>query len=971
MQQEIINQFSFRHIGPSCHEIKQMLQTLKCQSIQNLINKTIPKKLLFKKKLIIPNSISEYEYLNHINNIGKKNQIYKSYIGLGYKNTILPAVIKRNILENPNWYTPYTPYQSEISQGRLEALMNFQTMVSDITRMEISNASMLDEATASADAMFMLYQNKLRKEVVIKSSYYFFISIDIFPQTFAVVKTRCTGLGIKIIHDSYQCLTQYKNKNIFGMLLSYPSASGQLDNYTDIMKYAYKNNISTIITSDLLALTLLLPPGEWKYKPDVVVGSTQSFGLPMGYGGPHAAFFSTYKKYQRFIPGRIIGESIDNRNKKSFRMALQMREQHIKREKATSNICTSQVLTAIIASMYAIYHGSNGLKIIANKIHNYAKKLEILLLNNIHNISQKNLFYFDTIRIKIHNNNQFTLKDIKTIAEQKKTNFRYIPKKNQLTITLDETTSQQDISRILSIFYKASTTQTINFKYIKSNNNIIIPHKIPSYLKRTSGFLDYKIFKKYHKENELIRYIKRLENKDLSLTHSMIPLGSCTMKLNASAELYSISQNEWQNIHPFSPFNQTKGYNVIINNLGKYLKNITGLKGISLQPNSGAQGEYAGLMVIKSFHNSMNESHRNVALIPSSSHGTNPASAKMAGMKIVIINTTHNGSIDKNDFFEKIKKYKNVLSVLMITYPSTHGVYETNIIEILNTIHENGGQVYMDGANLNAQVGLIKPSDLGVDICHINLHKTFAIPHGGGGPGMGPICVASHLIPFLPNHPLDPIPKQLENNDHRLTISAAPYGSPLILTISYAYIRLLGPNGLKEATEIAILNANYIKEKIKKFYNILYVGDNNTVAHELILDCRPFKNINIEVIDIAKRMMDYGYHAPTISFPVHGCIMIEPTESESKEELDRFIETLISIRKEIDEIKFGIFSQKNNVLKNAPHPIDVFINEKWEYPYSKQKAAYPLNWIQKRKFWPSLSRINDAYGDRNLICHCT
>ncbi|WP_185872777.1 aminomethyl-transferring glycine dehydrogenase [Blattabacterium cuenoti] len=971
MHTKFINQFSFRHIGPYCNEVKQMLQTLKCESIQDLINKIIPKQILLKNKLMIPNSISEYEYLNHIDNIGKKNQIYRSYIGMGYKHTIMPSVIKQNILENPNWYTPYTPYQSEISQGRLEALMNFQTMISDITGMAISNASMLDEATASADAMFMLYQYKLKKEVI-QSSYYFFISKDIFPQTFSVLKTRCHGLGIKIIHDSHTVLTKYKHKNIFGILLSYPSASGKINDYTEIMKYAHIHNISTIITADLLALSLLLPPGEWQYKPDVVVGTTQSFGLPMGYGGPHAAFFSTDIKYQRFIPGRIIGESIDNRNKKAFRMALQMREQHIKREKATSNICTSQVLTAIIASMYAIYHGYHGLKMIATKIHDYAKKLEILLLNNIKNISQKNLFYFDTIRIKIHDNTQFSLKDIKKIAEQKKTNFRYITNKKQLTITLDETTSQKDIYRILSIFYQATTHKKINLKQFKITNNIT-QHKIPFFLKRNSTFLNHIVFKKYHKENELIRYIKRLEKKDLSLTHSMIPLGSCTMKLNSAVELYSITKNEWQNIHPFSPFNQTKGYNIIINNFKKYLTQITGFDGISLQPNSGAQGEYAGLMVIKYFHNSIDESHRNVALIPSSSHGTNPASAKMAGMKIVIINTNKNGSIDQHDLFDKIKKYKDVLSVLMITYPSTHGVYENNIIEILYAIHTNGGQVYMDGANLNAQVGLIKPSNIGVDVCHINLHKTFAIPHGGGGPGMGPICVASHLIPFLPNHPLNPNKHKEQQNNHNttLTISSAPYGSPLILTISYAYIRLLGPDGLKKSTEIAILNANYIKEKIKKFYNILYVGDNNTVAHELILDCRPFKGIGIEVIDIAKRMMDYGYHAPTISFPVNGCMMIEPTESESKEELDRFIDTLISIRKEIDEIKCGMFSHTNNVLTNAPHPIDIFIDEKWEYPYSKEKAAYPLNWIKERKFWPSLSRINDGYGDRNLICNCT
>ncbi|WP_185860741.1 aminomethyl-transferring glycine dehydrogenase [Blattabacterium cuenoti] len=952
--------FYFRHIGPSCDEINNMLKELQCSSIKDFINKTIPKEIRLKRKLNLPNSISEYQYLNHIYRTSKKNKIYRSYIGLGYKNTITPSVIQRNILENPSWYTPYTPYQSEISQGRLEALINFQTMISDLTGMKISNASMLDESTAAADAMFMIFQEKIKKKQI-DNNYYFFISDEILPQTFSVLKTRCFGLGIHIINDSHKNLIKkYNNKKIFGLIISYPSSLGEIYDYRETVEYAKLHNISVIVSTDLLSLSLLKPPGEW--GADVVIGSSQSFGVPMGYGGPHAAFFSTNEQYKRFLPGRIIGISVDKKNKKAYRMALQTREQHIKREKATSNICTSQVLPAIMASMYALYHGKKGLIEIAKYIHKYAKKLEFLLVNNIDHLLQVNTFYFDTIRIKTDCVNK-----IKKIAERKKTNFRYIDK-NYLTITLDETSCQKDINHILSIFYEAYNQD----KKIKYHTSIQKKHKIPSSLIRTSNFLEHKIFHKFYSENELIRYIKRLERKDISLIHSMIPLGSCTMKLNASAELFSLSQHEWKNLHPFVPEKQARGYHFIIHNLKKYLKEITGFSGISLQPNSGAQGEYAGLMVIKHYHHSLQEDQRNLALIPSSSHGTNPASANMAGMKVMLVETTSDGSIHKNDLLKKVKENKDVLSVLMITYPSTYGIYEKNIKEIIDIIHENGGQVYMDGANMNAQVGLIKPAYLGVDVCHLNLHKTFAIPHGGGGPGMGPICVAPHLKPFLPTHPF-PFQKQENNkkNETIFTISSSPYGSSLILTISYAYIRLLGPDGLKKCTEISVLNANYIKEKLKKFYNILYVGKNNSVAHELIIDCRIFKSMNVEVIDIAKRMMDYGYHAPTVSFPVEGCMMIEPTESESKEELDRFIETLISIRQEIKEIENGKFSQKNNVLKNAPHSIDTLTQNEWIYPYSREKAGYPLYWIKDRKFWPSVNRVDDGYGDRNLICTCT
>ncbi|WP_185882952.1 aminomethyl-transferring glycine dehydrogenase [Blattabacterium cuenoti] len=956
MKEHNKRKFLSRHIGPSRKEINEMLKELKSSSIKNFIEKTVPNDIYIKKKLNIPNSISEYEYLNHINKISKKNKNYRSYIGLGYKNTITPSVIQRNILENPGWYTPYTPYQSEISQGRLEALLNFQTMISDLTGMEISNASMLDESSSAADAMFMIYQEKIKKKKI-DNSYCFYISEEVLPQTFFVIKTRCFGLGIQLIQDSHENLFRKKYKKIFGLMLSYPTSLGEIYNYEETIEYAKQNNISIIISTDLLALSLLKPPGEW--GADVVIGSSQSFGIPMGYGGPHAAFFSTHEQYKRFLPGRIIGISKDKNNNQAYRMSLQTREQHIRREKATSNICTSQVLPAIMASMYGIYHGKKGLINIANLIHKLSKKLESMLLNNINNIDQVNKFYFDTLRIKNHHSNGY----IQNIAKQKKINFRYI-NNNYLTITLDETTSQKDINDIFSIFdkYQKKNKQYISYK--KKNYN-----KIPNCLIRSSNFLENKIFKEYQSETNLIRYIKQLERKDISLNHSMIPLGSCTMKLNSSTELLSISQKQWNNIHPFVPDEQAKGYQFLIKMLTKYFQEITGFSGVSFQPNSGAQGEYAGLMVIKHYHHSLGQNQRNIALIPSSSHGTNPASATMAGLNIISINTKKNGSIDEMDLNTKIKKYQKSISVLMITYPSTYGVYETNIREIIHVIHKNGGQVYMDGANMNAQIGLMNPYDLGADICHLNLHKTFSIPHGGGGPGMGPICVGPHLVPFLPKNPFYNEYKKYKNKQI-LSVSSSPYGSSMILTIPYAYIRLLGSYGLKKCTEIAILNANYIREKIKNYYKILYIGKNKTVAHELVIDCNPFKRFNIEVTDIAKRMMDYGFHAPTISFPIDGCMMIEPTESESKKEIDFFIDTLINIRKEIQEIEDGIYSTKDNVLKNAPHSVETLTHDNWIYPYSRKKASYPLTWIKKRKFWIPIDRVNDVYGDRNFICRC-
>ncbi|WP_185873322.1 aminomethyl-transferring glycine dehydrogenase [Blattabacterium cuenoti] len=950
--------FYNRHIGPSYDEINLMLKILNFSSIEDFIKKTIPEEVRFKGKLKIPNDMSEYQYLNHINNIGKKNKIYRSYIGLGYRNTILPSVIQRNILENPSWYTSYTPYQSEISQGRLEALINFQTMISDLTGMKISNASMLDESSAAGDAMFMIYIKKI-KEKKIYNDCSFFISDESLPQVINVLKTRCFGLGIDLIEGNHKNIENYYNKKkFFGLLIPYPSCLGEIYDYSKLISFAKKNDISIIVSVNLLSLALIKSPGEWGV--DVSVGTTQQFGMPMGYGGPHAAFFSTNEQYKRFLPGRIIGISVDKNKKKSFRMAIQTREQHIKREKATSNICTSQVLPAIISSMYAIYHGKNGIIRIAKNIHEYTKKLDYLL-SSFKNINQINKFYFDTLRIRV--NSKYSIEKIKKISEKKKINFRYIDN-NHLTISLDETTCEKDINDISKIFFESE----LNNKFYKINNNKYSNKyyiKIPSFLKRKSNFFEYEIFNKFHSENELMRYIKRLEKKDISLNHSMIPLGSCTMKLNSATELLSITQNEWKNIHPFVPNNQSIGYNIIIKNLKNYLKEITGLSGVSLQPNSGAQGEYTGLMIIKSFFYSKKEYKRNVALIPSSSHGTNPASASMAGMKIISIKNKNDGSIDIKDLINKSKEYKDYLSVLMITYPSVNGTYEKNIKNIIEIIHKYGGLVYMDGANMNAQVGLIKPSDLGIDICHLNLHKTFAIPHGGGGPGMGPICVKSNLIPFLPTNP-DKISKKI--NDKKLTISSSPYGSSLILTISYAYIKLLGSEGLKLCTEISLLNANYIKNKLMNHYNILYVGENNMVAHELIIDCKPFKSIGIEVNDIAKRMIDYGFHAPTISFPVEGAMMIEPTESESKEEIDRFISTLIEIKKEIKEIKDGKFSKENNVIKNSPHSINTLTNDVWNYPYSREKAAYPLPWVKKYKFWPTVDRIIDGYGDRNLIC---
>ncbi|XOD67509.1 MAG: aminomethyl-transferring glycine dehydrogenase [Flavobacteriales bacterium Tduv] len=944
---DLLNFYS-RHISLTSDVPRERLQELGYNSIDELINKVIPSDIRMKKELDLPLPLSEYEWLEQLRKLGVKNKQFRSYIGLGYHDVVFPPVIQRNILENPGWYTAYTPYQAEISQGRLEALINFQTMVIEITGMTLANASLLDEATAAAEAMQMLYQTRSKKK---KNAIRFFVSEDILPQTLAVLRTKAYSWGIVLVVGSEEHFSY--DDSFFGILVQYPALSGEIHDHRSLVQLAGSKDIGVAVAADLLALTLLESPGAW--GADVVVGTTQRFGIPMGYGGPHAAYFSTHEKYKRFIPGRVIGQSVDREGDKAFRMALQTREQHIKRERATSNICTAQVLLAVMAGMYAVYHGPKGLQDIARKIHRSAKRLEKALYQL--GLKQINPFYFDTLRVNL---GSLSVEKLRSVAEKNEMNFRYIDACT-VGISLNETVSERDLGDIIAVFSQALDTK---------NNPVLlgedgIENRIPESLGRTSPFLPHEVFQKYHTETELMRYIKRLERKDLSLNHSMIPLGSCTMKLNASATLFALSRPEWVSIHPFAPKNQTGGYFQVIQELERYLSVITGFSATSLQPNSGAQGEYAGLMIIRAYHESLSEDQRNIVLIPASAHGTNPASAVVAGMKVVVIKTTEKGDINIENLKTQAEKHREQLAALMITYPSTHGVYEAGILEITRIVHENGGQVYMDGANMNAQIGFTHPALIGADVCHLNLHKTFAIPHGGGGPGMGPICVAAHLKPFLPSHPFIDADRDSLN-----AVSAAPYGSALVLTISYAYIRMLGAEGLKKCTETAILNANYLKARLEPYYNILYTGDNGTVAHEMIVDCRGFKTLGIEVVDVAKRLMDYGYHAPTVSFPVPGTLMIEPTESESKEELDRFAEALISIRKEIDKIAEGKSDQNKNVLKNAPHTLKSLTHDHWEYPYTRKQAAYPLSWVRERKFWPTVARIDEAYGDRNLICSC-
>ena len=935
--------FALRHIGPDEIELQDMLSTVDVPTLDRLIYETIPDDIRLKSPLDLPAALSENEFAEHIGKLASLNKVFKTYIGLGYHQAILPAVIQRNVLENPGWYTAYTPYQAEIAQGRLEALLNFQTMVSDLTGMELANASLLDESTAAAEAMALLFavrEREQKKNEVIK----FFVSEEVLPQTISLLKTRAIPLGIELVigdHTEFDFSTEY-----FGAILQYPGKSGQVFNYSDFVSRSKEAQIKTVIAADILSLVKLQAPGE--LGVDVVVGTTQRFGIPLGYGGPHAAYFATKEEYKRSIPGRIIGVTKDMNGNRALRMALQTREQHIKRDKATSNICTAQVLLAVMAGMYAVYHGPKGLKYIADTVHSSAVTLEKSLKEL--GFKQVNSAYFDTIQIKAD------ASVVKPIAEKNQINF-YYPDAETVVIAINETTNISDLNNIVAVFSEASDKSKLTIKTLEKGTTI------PIEIERKKEYLTNEVFNSYHSETELMRYIKKLERKDLSLNHSMIALGSCTMKLNAASEMLPLSNPQWGNIHPFAPVDQAEGYQIVLKKLEDQLTEITGFAGTSLQPNSGAQGEYAGLMVIRAYHESRGDSHRNICLIPSSAHGTNPASAVMAGMKVVVTKATKEGNIDLDDLREKAIKHKDNLAALMVTYPSTHGVFESAIREVTTLIHENGGQVYMDGANMNAQVGLTNPGAIGADVCHLNLHKTFAIPHGGGGPGVGPICVASQLLPFLPGNPVIKT-----GGEQAITaISSAPWGSALVCLISYGYITMLGSKGLQKATEYAILNANYIKARLKDHYQTLYSGERGRAAHEMILDCRPFKTNGIEVVDIAKRLIDYGFHAPTVSFPVAGTLMIEPTESESKAELDRFCDALISIRQEISE---SSKEDDNNILKNAPHTMPMLTAETWEFPYSRKQAAFPLEYVADNKFWPTVRRVDDAYGDRNLICTC-
>ncbi|MEM0543690.1 aminomethyl-transferring glycine dehydrogenase [Flavobacterium sp. j3] len=935
--------FALRHIGPSEDDLQKMLKTIGTETMEQLIFETIPDDIRLKSALNLEPAMTEYEFANHIKKLGDKNKMFQSYIGLGYHQAIIPAVIQRNIFENPGWYTAYTPYQAEIAQGRLEAILNFQTMVIELTGMEIANASLLDESTAAAEAMALLFDVRSREQKK-NNVNKFFVSEEILPQTLSVLQTRSTPIGVELVIGNHEEF-DFSN-DFYGAILQYPGKFGQVYDYAGFIAKAKANEIKVAVAADILSLVKLTSPGEM--GADVVLGTTQRFGIPLGYGGPHAAYFATKEEYKRSMPGRIIGVTVDTDGNRALRMALQTREQHIKRDKATSNICTAQVLLSVMAGMYAVYHGPKGLQYIANKVHASA----VTLANELEKLGlyQINTAYFDTIVVKT------AAKNVKAIAERNEVNFYYIDE-NTVSISLNETTSIADLNKIVAIFAEANGKQATTISELQNGN------QIPASLERTSNFLQHDVFNKYHSETALMRYIKMLERKDLALNHSMISLGSCTMKLNAASEMLPLSMAQWNNIHPFAPLDQAQGYQEMLAKLEQQLNVITGFAGTTLQPNSGAQGEYAGLMVIRAYHQSRGDYHRNIALIPSSAHGTNPASAAMAGMQVVVTKTLDNGNIDVEDLREKAILHAANLSCLMVTYPSTHGVFESAIREITQIIHDNGGQVYMDGANMNAQVGLTNPATIGADVCHLNLHKTFAIPHGGGGPGVGPICVAPQLVPFLPTNPVIPT-----GGEQAITaISAAPWGSALVCLISYGYICMLGAEGLKKATEVAILNANYIKEKLNGHYDTLYSGEMGRAAHEMILECRPFKEKGIEVTDIAKRLMDYGFHAPTVSFPVAGTLMIEPTESENLEELDRFCDAMISIRKEIES---ATIENPNNILKNAPHTLMMVAADTWIYPYTREQAAFPLDYVAENKFWPTVRRADEAYGDRNLVCSC-
>lgn len=947
-------EFFHRHIGPNENDTQQMLKSIGVSSLQELINSTVPAGIRMDHPLRLPAAMSEHEYLQHIKEVSLRNKVFKNYIGQGYYDTFVPSVILRNIFENPGWYTQYTPYQAEISQGRLESLLNFQTMVSDLTALPIANASLLDEATAAAEAMTMFFHtiNKDEKNITKPK---FFIDNDIFPQTKDVLVTRAAPLGIEIVYGNYR--EAGIDDTYFGAIVQYPNEKGSINDYRSFINTVHTAGAYVVMATDLLALTLLTPPGE--LGADCAVGSAQRFGVPLGYGGPHAAFFAAKDEFKRTIPGRIIGVSVDAQGNRALRMALQTREQHIKREKATSNICTAQALLANMAAMYAVYHGPDGLKAIAKRIALLTQTIAEAIEERGFELAANN--FFDTIVVKTN-----ALGKIRKKAEKQQINLRYIDD-NHIGISLDETVMPGDLYDLINCF--ENDTDPVSFD-INYDTDL---HHIPGSLTRTSAYLSHPVFNSHRSESQMMRYIKFLENKDLSLNTSMISLGSCTMKLNAASEMIPLSWRQWANIHPFAPADQTKGYQFIVDELSKYLCEITAFDACSLQPNSGAQGEYAGLLTIKAYHEANGNPHRKVMLIPISAHGTNPASAVMAGMKVIVVKALENGYIDIEDLKAKAAQYSNNLAGIMITYPSTYGVYEETVKEITEIVHQHGGQVYMDGANMNAQVGLTAPGLIGADVCHLNLHKTFAIPHGGGGPGMGPICVKKHLAPHLPGH--SSIVNRETNSDSRFTphgaVSAAPYGSASILLISYGYIRMLGYNGVKAATEYAILNANYMRARLEGEYDILYTNHNGQCAHEFIVDLRPFKkSAEVEAEDVAKRLMDYGFHAPTMSFPVPGTIMIEPTESEDKAELDRFCNALLSIRGEIKAIEENRLDKKDNPLKNAPHTQWAVVSSEWTKGYSREQAAFPLSYILHNKFWPSVARVNNTHGDRNLICTC-
>lgn len=933
--------FQTRHIAPSQRDVDAMLAVIGTPSLDHLISETVPASIQLKSTLNLPAAKTESDYLESLRAIASKNRVAKSFIGQGYYNTLTPSVIQRNILENPGWYTQYTPYQPEISQGRLQALLNFQTMVCSLTGFPVANASLLDEGTAAAEAMFLQFSQRKSNEAKT-----YWVSPEIFPQTIAVLKTRSAPLGIELYIASHKSDIP---EGVFGAIVQYPAACGSVYNYEQFAAGLKQKGISLCVIADLLSLALLKPPAE--FGADIAVGTTQRFGVPMGYGGPHAAYFAVKEELKRHIPGRVIGVSEDTAGNYALRMALQTREQHIRRDKATSNICTAQALLAIMAGMYAAWHGQSGIRQIAARVHSFTVQLAARLESL--GVRVNNESFFDTIQVEV--GDRFAA--VHREARLALVNFNFCL--HYLTISLDESTRQSDVDLIVSIFEKAMEKGSAEHIVYKEC-------LIPENLKRESEFLEHPVFNTCHSEHQMLRYIKSLEAKDLSLCHSMIPLGSCTMKLNATTEMLPLTWPEFSSLHPFAPASQVQGYKQLFEELEEWLCEITGFDAMSLQPNSGAQGEYAGLMVIRAYHQHRGDHQRNTVLIPASAHGTNPASAAMAGMKIVVVKCDEQGNIDLTDLKLKAEEFKDSLSCFMVTYPSTHGVYEEGIKEACEIIHKCGGQVYMDGANMNAQVGLTSPASIGADVCHLNLHKTFCIPHGGGGPGMGPIGVAAHLKEFLPGHSV----VDINRKNSISAVSAAPWGSASILLISHAYIAMMGANGLKEATKAAILNANYIKARLELHYPVLYAGKKGRCAHEMILDCREFKKYNVEVADIAKRLMDYGFHAPTVSFPVAGTLMVEPTESEPKAELDRFCDAMISIRQEIEEIALGLVDKEVNVLKNAPHTLAVLTADEWKKPYSRHKAAYPLNWIAERKFWPSVGRVNESKGDRNLICSC-